>query len=1527
MAQVEDLLGRIIETGTDTANFIKEIAANMRGAVGPGAQKSPVVEKLEKLISGSEKRDEKIIQAVKDLPDKITKPIVDAINQVERRVAEKAALGGVKGGGGAKAGLAVDKKLERSMLQGDKASSQLYDLLSHKGTGQVHDFKVFNVLRDIKKLMECVCENTGRLAEKTTGKAAKAKLAVGKDEGIGDPAAAAAKGGAKKDAKKDACLWDITVKSLEEKEADKMERQQRAGAGFEKIMDAMRTSNEYADNFQTVLNTIPLATQSILKDQEKGTAAYYEQNKALAEQFDHWQNINVAKLRPKDLAALHMQTKLLAAAHKRYAQAVAKSDPLGVAKAREDYAAIVNSMNKIVSQSHVMATLWDKIGDAITGFVSLRLAAPARERLWSMFSGITENIKSYKEFVRDTSRIGYYLYRATKPGNEIQRQMRSQAEDALSQAKTGHSLNVGRKIYVSLIKKGLKPGKDSLRLLQGAMQASTILGTDAEQTSQEYLLWRQRLDKSTSALGNITRSMQNVQARAGLFGDELLEVLKTTREITEEFRNSGLYAEGMEEAVGDIVAQAQITGTQRFARDLLGDLTKGFGFERMGPLRNLLGMSGSLGIIQAGQGGTAEGQRQITANLDRTISQVLLGGRVGRTATGAIDMTAFERLDSRSRARMEEMARQLTGGRYGIGELIRSINSMREAQKPTEQKLAEAEKRLQDADAGIRLLSETERKQLEEQVRQHREVMAAETLNKQLNALTQASEFGKAQGITMNQMLQKVSQQSNGQEAETVLRKALEQHNREAIAAGKKNLVVDVNAALKTAKSSKQGFVDVVDKLADANKTLRTAEARGTNAQDRRENFEQSIIEGIGSVTNAITEVGNTLHPAILMLGDIIWTGISSLLAARALVGTKGLLSGLFGKGGVKPPIPGVPGTSLIPYIAARGAALPGAARSGFLGRAGVALGSATRSVLAPLTSLTAGLGRFAALATGPVGLAITALIAGFGGIKQAFDSAANAAQLFGIAEKDVTDAHRGAATEAGFLTGILNTLSFGLFSQYLGPNGSLTAGLAKFFNTLGIFRYVLFPILAQIQILVGVFKIFWSILKVGWSLIQAITKPFMKFFDFVKNAIGKVFEPLTKAFQPVLKMFGIDMTKSGGELFSIFDSIADTIDSLGQNLEWISDIIWEFFLQPLTEVVTAVLEPIGEIVGELVDVGSELWSELQPLFNEIFGVDTSGFTKGIRDFFAKVKVWASWITQNIVRPFIRFFLEMIRVLAPILGRMVRFLIGLATLDFRKMGQGLKQIFWDSAKVIVDWLMGLPGSLISGMASAIAAIPTKIGELVVSGITSIGDKIKDVWKGIIEFIDGLIPDWLKTGVRTASEALETAREGPSGWMSRASNWIGSWFQKGGMVTPTGRADYIPIVAHAGEAVLNQAQQTTVMDAITAKTAGAPVRTALQMARTTPAAGPAAQSKQNKQIEEIADNTAVSAKGIKEMADYLEAILNLSKGNVSNTGTTSRGASTRNPRTPITAVDYFTWPSASFGDNPVKQYVNTGRSNA
>ncbi len=269
------------------------------------------------------------------------------------------------------------------------------------------------------------------------------------------------------------------------------------------------------------------------------------------------------------------------------------------------------------------------------------------------------------------------------------------------------------------------------------------------------------------------------------------------------------------------------------------------------------------------------------------------------------------------------------------------------------------------------------------------------------------------------------------------------------------------------------------------------------------------------------------------------------------------------------------------------------------------------------------GLGAVASKAAMPLMIFMTALDS----VSQALKTGARAAEIFDVAESQLTNSQRAAAENAGFLTGIVNSLSFGLLSYWIGPSGAVTEGLARFLESFKGLSVLLSIVMVPFK---AIYAVTWGLLEGIWEIIKGIWDGIMNIFNPI-GAFGELWDVLVDIMSPLSAVFG--EFKEGG---SWVDLIIGSLKMVGTAVGWLFKALgWligspllllaktiKVLMKPaiaLAKILGHVLKPIIHAlslgIGFLVDEFAALWN----IVSAIFTLDSNAFVTGITNFFYKI--------------------------------------------------------------------------------------------------------------------------------------------------------------------------------------------------------------------------------------------------------------------------------------------------------------------
>jgi hypothetical protein len=290
-----------------------------------------------------------------------------------------------------------------------------------------------------------------------------------------------------------------------------------------------------------------------------------------------------------------------------------------------------------------------------------------------------------------------------------------------------------------------------------------------------------------------------------------------------------------------------------------------------------------------------------------------------------------------------------------------------------------------------------------------------------------------------------------------------------------------------------------------------------------------------------------------------------------------------------------------------------------------------------------------------------------------------------------------------------------------------------------------------------GVANDFLAVVEQRWPQIQAVA---VRVFGSVRSAVDPLVNRFRKAWPEISGLVIEHLRAVWRFVQDVFNDVAPIIKSaIDRALPILADMakgIARTFRQ-LLPVVRPLLKDLAELVRSVVEMIARFW--------ERWGDDILALVR-------------------------RVFTLVVRVARPLLDALrgvIKTITGLIEGDWSKVFGGLKDIAVGLLKAVFRAIKGLGGLALSAMKSLGRAIVRGI----VSGIKSIAGEIRDaVRDAILDAIPG-------RGGGGVGRAILGAL-GP----------IGAVLDRGGTV-PGRRGQAVPIVAHAGEVVLNPSQQRIV----------------------------------------------------------------------------------------------------------------------
>lgn len=406
-------------------------------------------------------------------------------------------------------------------------------------------------------------------------------------------------------------------------------------------------------------------------------------------------------------------------------------------------------------------------------------------------------------------------------------------------------------------------------------------------------------------------------------------------------------------------------------------------------------------------------------------------------------------------------------------------------------------------------------------------------------------------------------------------------------------------------------------------------------------------------------------------------------------------------------------------------------------------------------------IGSVAASALLPVAIFTTAMFS----MKQGLESAANYTKLLGVEEENLTAiqiaSYKQTAEAAGFLTGILNTLTFGVLSDWIGATGTLTSSLALFLDEWPVLTAAIQAVMIPVKIVYGVLLGLWEftkeVFKGIWEGAKAALMPLNEAFVYLQDTMSDVWNTLSFAFQPVadaLKPFLGEMTNSAsiiGTITAAFKilgtAVGGVFKALGMTVGFILKMVLPVFklaVNVIAGVVKSVIETVAPMIKSLSGIFSgvvDFVSGIVYFLKGVFTGDMDLIGSGIK------KIWSgiSKVVYNgikfILSSFINLFLLVPKIVMKgllsiwdgftwLLGKLVDWVKNLGTMLFKGLVFALGKV--------LDGVLSLPRLL----GDAVLGLPNLIWNGIQSGFSSMGDFIYSSIVQAMDAIDNWMRDWI-----------------------------------------------------------------------------------------------------------------------------------------------------------------------------------------
>jgi hypothetical protein len=468
---------------------------------------------------------------------------------------------------------------------------------------------------------------------------------------------------------------------------------------------------------------------------------------------------------------------------------------------------------------------------------------------------------------------------------------------------TGVPLEVMQDAYMKNIKKGMlqqnkstKSQKDGLKVIKSGLHLSTMIGSNAENTSDLFGDWHRTLKLSSGQMSQLARDSKQIARSTGVTGDHLIESMKASEGILKNLENQGNLTNsamknvikamteakklGVEDSFGKIGDALSSTNKLFFEAD---DKTKAFLFQ----------MAGRMGEFDSMSAGTFMKSRSNMKKMGEGMESMMIEMAQGLGA----DVKNFEDLNKLTDTQRRDLAVALkarTGMEIGEFEKVASsfqkggeslgdtLNGLDKVLKSSVSTTEERKKAQQDMDKALMQGGLSMLNSVSEKIEKTGGDVSSAL--KDLDTETKKNLDQDIAGIAerMGKDISKLSDEQKLQFAGLASAEKLQK------AAGEKGVEVeDFSSQLKSAmsKGDSAGFRDVVARMNEASEKV---DIRDKSSIDPVKDLGQKLKEMNESVRGPMSEGIQALVDSIGSMG-LLFAAISAELAALtfAIGGTK----------------------------------------------------------------------------------------------------------------------------------------------------------------------------------------------------------------------------------------------------------------------------------------------------------------------------------------------------------------------------------------------------------------------------------------------------------------------------------------------------------------------------------------------------------------------------------------------------------------------------------------------------------------
>jgi phage-related protein len=919
-------------------------------------------------------------------------------------------------------------------------------------------------------------------------------------------------------------------------------------------------------------------------------------------------------------------------------------------------------------------------------------------------------IEEQYDFASEMNKIAFRTEGITDSTRDMQKAFRTTGDVV---RETGYDLGTLQNQAVRGAKRGLKDSQSIAKIGLGLGKLIGANEQEAASLSDTFFDWNQKLGLSKTQLSSIAQEIKDVSRYTGLVGENLASAVKSSEKYLEKMRSAGNLTSLAVKNTITLQAESQKLGIDNEIADAMNALTsKDDFFKASNETKTLLLQAANFaGETKNLLDGTILNSKSSIKGLSRGLEEEF------KVFSGGIDIKDINKLNPEQKSLVDLKLKRATG--KGIGDFERIIPLLQKAGATFSDKMNDINNDLKNASTAEEKLTLERKKQ---------DLYLTESMSNSsvfAEAAKNATSLEDAVFRMQNTMNPDQIIEYN-KELASVAGTFSEDLKARVLTGDKTAIAEAINLSAADA-IKKAGGGDYTQRVKSAisnkdTKKLISLQERMNKEQQKLGIKDATIGDPIERATDQIKLMNENLidftGPAVMWAAQTagstgIMAGLMALIVAQGYFGAESIrawgevfmggfksLKDTFAKGVAENATEVI--SPMAEAMATASAPIAGAARVSPMTAA-----MATASAPVATTGLAAGTGATmgatttagtaATLTLGTVALGIAALGAAVGALTGSYWAGQEAATHFNTEIEDLTMSQLYASKGAGLLTGALNVLTLGIFNNWLGATGSLTAMLARFNEKL--------PILSAVAGLLDVvFGAFYGVYKLIVNLFSGIIDGIMLAFSPIVDVLASIVDAVSSVIAPFTSL---NETVAGtGSLITV---VSDLIGGIGTVIGGIAKgigFLIKMILTPFAYAISAiskvlatlyriVLSPLLMVVDGLKDAFFGVIKTIKGILAFDFGMIFEGWKQQL---LGAMKFVAGILLQVPIRIF-----TALKEIGPMILSIVSS-IGKVYLSI------LKTIFYEIPKFIIS-------SVMSAFTYAFVELPSVIASKISSAFT------------------------------------------------------------------------------------------------------------------------------------------------------------------------------------------------------------------